>query len=164
METGRPTSHQFSRTLLRNIIIRPTWRWVLVSNFKHSLKPHSGQRDGIYRERISEHFFPLQNKHQDRVGVYRVLGCCVDWKSQNLVIILWYVVVNLVMYKVHTSIPQNSHKVNRFVVCSVQLGPPKGTSMLPYIGSKQELIENSFDICTIKVQIRHLCISIYLAC
>ena len=28
------------------------------------------------------------------------------------------------------------------------------------IGSKQKLIENSFDICTIKVHIWHLCISI----
>ena len=32
------------------------------------------------------------------------------------------------------------------------------------IGSKQELMKNSFGICTIKVQIRHLRISIQLAC
>ena len=65
-------------------------------------------------------------------------------------------------------ISQKSHKVNRrnlrSVVCTVLLGPPRGAESDDIYPSKQELIENSFDFCTIKVKIRHLFISIQLAC
>ena len=45
------------------------------------------------------------------------------------------------------------------VVCTVS--HQRVQKVMTSIGSKRELIENSFDICAMKVEIRHLCISIY---